>query len=113
MNADTSSRTVGRAYAGSFIQCRADNLEARTYASTEQKMVSATLSAGPQQFTVYIERNAHALSTAARALREAAESLETIAAECAGQERLDLATVQAALADLGDASERRVYADGN
>lgn len=100
MGQEQSSGTIGRACAYSAMHCRNDELWSNVLdlvASGGHKFCAVTFRAGSCEHSMHIERNAHALSTAARALRTAAERLEQISEDAAGQERMDLATVQAAL----------------
>lgn len=102
----TQSSAIGRAHCSQQLHCRSDELTSTVRDLHEpvndHRFCMVEFRAGMCDQELYIERNAHALTVAARALRTAAERIEQIAEDAAGQERLDLATVELALAGLGE-----------
>lgn len=83
MSTDTSSM-IGRASMNTALHANADDLRVTTHDEPGYQggYCALTFRAGSCYHVTFLERNAHALSTAARALREAADELDGIAAEC-------------------------------
>lgn len=103
---DVTSSIIGRACCSQQLHCNTDDLAVSVRDLEEpvndHRFCTVEFRAGSCEQVLFIERNAHALSVATKAMRDAAASLETIAQDAAGQERLDLATVEAALSHLGE-----------
>ena len=92
---------IGLASADLSIHCHQDDVfsDAKDITTTKGRtVVTAEFGAGKARCSLFIERNAHALAVAERAFRAVADRLAEIQADAAGQERVDLATVEAALA---------------
>lgn len=83
------SSAIGRAHCSQQLHCRSDELTSTVRDLHEpvndHRFCMVEFRAGMCGQALYIERNAHALTVAARALRTAADRLEQIAEDAAGQ----------------------------
>jgi hypothetical protein len=90
------------ASATATMYCKTDDLKSYVLdlvATTDgHPFCTVELCAGLCSVAVHLQRNAHALAVAERAFRAVADRLAEIQTDAAGQERVDLATVEAALA---------------
>ena len=81
--------------------CKADDLSSNVLdliTGDGHPFCTVEFHAGTCSTAIYLQRNAHALRVAERAFRAVADRLAMILDEAAQQERVDLATVEAALA---------------
>jgi hypothetical protein len=89
------------ASASTTLFCNQDELKSNVLdlvGARGRKFCTVELRAGMCSLDLHLERNAHALAVAERAFRAVADRLAEIQADAAQQERVDLATVEAALA---------------
>ena len=81
--------------------CHQDDLTSNVLdlvGASGRKFCTVELRSGMCCLDFHLERNAHALAVAERAFRAVSDRLAMILDEAAQQERVDLATVEAALA---------------